>query len=182
MMQFSKIRELLASGGLATAIVMTGVRSDQQISKQAYPYFSYKILSSDVEPAHQNNFRYEASGANAQRVFSEKTVDVISLNFMEKDASSIAVDSLREKATSALRWFKSIEGREFAAARGMSVQLLGTTVQDRTIYTDAYWETRLGFDIVVHGSVSTSEGVEGIDTIKINPSGVPDERQIVQEV
>lgn len=179
MIQFSKIQELIASGGLATAIVMTGLRAEQSTNKPAHPYFSYKILSSDVEPAYQNNFVYEASGTDAQRRFSERTRDVISLNFFAKDPG--AINSLREKTHAAMRWFKSRAGREFAADRGLSVQLLGTTIQDRTVYTDAYWEPRLGFDIEVRGSVTGTEGVEGITTIEINPSGVPDESQILFE-
>ena len=180
MMQFAKIQELIASGGLATAIAVTGIRAEQPVSKQTYPYFSYKILSSEVEPAHQNNFRYEASGSDAQRVFSEQTRDVISLTFYGRDA--VSVSTLRGHAQAALRWFKSQEGRDFAAERGLSVQMIGTTVQDRTIYTDAYWEPRLGFDILVHGSVTGSEGIEAIQSIEINPSGVPDESQILYEV
>ncbi len=182
MMQFTKIRELIASGGLATAIAMTGIRADSGANRPAYPYFSYKIISSEEEAAHQNNFAIEASGTDAQKRFSERTRDVISLNFFQKDTSAIAVDGLRQKATSAFRWFKSREGREFAADRGLSVRLLGTTVQDRTVYQDAYWETRLGFDIEVHGTATGTEGVEAIQTIEINPSGVPDNSQIIFEV
>jgi hypothetical protein len=182
MMQFSKIRELIASGGLATAIAVTGVRADQGQYKGPYPYFSYKIISSDEESAHQNGFYYEASGSDAQRITIEKTRDVVSLTFISKDSSAIAVDELRTKASAGLRWFKSIAGREFAAARNLSVQLLDTTVQDRTVFQDSFFENRLGFDLIIHGVVTGSEFVESIEVVEMSPSGVPDTSQIIFEV
>lgn len=163
MIPATNIRTVMSK--LATEISSTIIRADQQGDIPPYPYGTYKEISSAEESAHQN-IRIETENPTASGVdikTYEKSEATISINFQDKNR----VDRIKTLATNALQWFKSIEGQEFCNTNLIVVQLINTQIQDRTVYQQAYFENKIGFDVRFDYSGNATQTIESIDEINI---------------
>lgn len=163
MIPASVLRTIISE--LSSEISATVVRSNQPGQHPTYPYGTYNEISSAEESAHQNikinTENVSASGVDIKTY--EKSEATISINFLDKNR----VDRIKTLATNALRWFKSIDGREFCKTNLITVQLIDNNIEDRTVYQQSFFENKLGFDVRFDYSGIITETIEGIDTINI---------------
>jgi hypothetical protein len=159
---------------LSTEIGITIIRSDQAGEHPPYPFGTYKMITSNEESAFQDIRQVIENGDDSTSVdikTFEKSEGIMSFNFLDKSRT----DRLYTIATNALRWFKSIEGREFIKNNDLTVQILDPIIEDRTIYQDAYFENRIGFDLRFDHSGLITETIEAIESMDIGVTrdGVP---------
>lgn len=163
MIPATTIRTIMAK--VSTEISATIVRANQPGKHPQYPYGTYNEILSNEESAHQNikinTENVSASGVDIKTY--EKSEATISINFLDKNR----VDRIKTLATNALRWFKSIDGREFCKTNLITVQLIDNNIEDRTVYQQSFFENKLGFDVRFDYSGIITETIEGIDTINI---------------
>jgi len=154
---------------LSSYLSLTIIRSDQRGTKPAYPFMTYKEITINEENPYQNNIIVEENAidsTNADITEYELSETIFSLNFMDKDRK----DRIRTYAKQAFQWFKSIAGTEFGAARGIVFRLIGTTIDDRSLAFDAFWENKIGFDVRFDYQGGYTQTIEGIETIIITPT------------
>lgn len=147
---------------LASALSLNIIRADQAGDAPVYPYGTYKNLSVRPEAAHQNI--KSSSGVN--RTVFEFTDEVFSLSFIDKGR----IDRVRDYADSALRWFKSVNGHDVLSASGVTAQLVGNQIQDRTTLIDSFYENKVGFDLRLLYMDSYEEAVGKIETVELTPT------------
>jgi hypothetical protein len=164
MIPFANIKSIIT--GVAADIGITIIRADQQGTHPAYPYAVYKEISSSEESAHMD-IRQVEEGSNstfANIKNYEKSEATISFNFLDKNR----VDRIREHATNALKYFKSYEGRDAAKVQEITVRIISPSIEDRTVYQDAFFENKIGFDVRFdYTGLDTLEDTEAIETITI---------------
>lgn len=151
---------------LAAELDLVIIRNDQAGQHPPYPFATYKDIGESQESAYQDIREVvEGSGATFADIKRyEKSEATISLNFVDKDR----VDRIKDYATNALRWFKSNDGYDTAIANEITVQLLNTTIEDRTIFQEAFFENKIGFDIRFdYTGCDTTEDAEAIGTVTI---------------
>lgn len=145
------------------------IRADQKASPTEYPFLSYKVISSNEESAHQDIKEYTENKINPTLVDFKtfiKNTEIISLTFIDKNK----VDELDALLNASLEWFRSIAGREFIKAQGVTAQLINNTPNDRSIWQEAYWENRIGYDIRFDYTREYMQIIEGAGTIIITPT------------
>jgi hypothetical protein len=145
------------------------IRSDQKNDILPVPYFSYKMTTANQESAHQDIREVEENQTDptsADVILYEKVEEIISLNFYDKNR----VDREITYAEKALRWFKSIDGRELCKDNGITPRMIDTVVQDRSIFQEMAWENRLGFDIRFDYSGKYIQTIEAVETVEVTPT------------
>jgi|GEM_PF-4825255 len=151
---------------LSTEIGRTIIRADQQGKHPRYPYVTYKEINSNEESSHQDIKELSENQADPTSVditIYEKSRATISFNFLDKNR----VDRITTAATNALKWLKTIEGREFCRDQGIVCRIISPLIEDRTVYQQAFFENKIGFDVRFDYSGSSVETIEGIDEINI---------------
>jgi len=163
---------------LADYISITFIRDDQIGNVPAYPYMSYKMLSTNQESAHQDSINVSENSTDstsADITRYEKVEEIISINFYDKNR----VDRIYTYATQAIQWFKSVSGRQACKENYITVRLINTQIQDRSIFQEAFWENRIGFDLRFDYCNEYTQTIEAIETIEITPTIDGDEKTII---
>lgn len=152
--------------GMADDIGLTFTRADQQGKHPAYPFLSYKVISSNEESPHQNIrdiIENVENDSSADIKLYQKSEAIISLTFLDKNR----VDRIQEAADNALNYFKSIPARELAIDNEIVVQIISPSIEDRTIYQESFFENKIGFDIRLDYTGLYTQTIEGVETITI---------------
>lgn len=164
MIPVNDIKTIIAA--LAVDLDLTIIRSDQPGKHPAYPYASYKVTSEFTQAAHQDIRSVgenAVDGTSVDNFSNELNQATISFTFLDKSR----VDRISVFATNAIRYFKSIAGRELAKTKNITMMLLGTGIDDRTVFQEAFHENRLGFDVRFDQFALITETIEGITTLEI---------------
>jgi len=164
MIPIDKIKAVISA--LATNLGIIIIRADQSGTHPPYPFGVYKVISSNEDSAHQDIIEVvEGSGSTYADIKRyEKSQAIVSLNFLDKDR----IDRIITYATNALRYFKSYTGRQAAEAQEITVLILSPSIEDRTIYQEAFFENKIGFDLRFdYTGLDTEEDVEAIGTLTI---------------
>jgi len=170
------------ASGVAANIGLTFVRADQQGAHPAYPFFSYKVISVQEESAYQNIRVVEENSTDSSvadvKVY-DKSEAVISFTFLDENR----VDRIYPAAGNALNFLKSIEGKLLATNNEIAIQILSPSVEDRTVYQEAFFENKIGFDVRADYSGLYTQEVEGIETItiEIERDDIPQDDIIITE-
>jgi hypothetical protein len=145
------------------------IRSDQRGQPPRYPFITYKNINMNNESAHQNYRLVEENSidpTNSDVVLYEHSDETYSLNFMDKER----VDRIKSYSAQVMQWFKSIDGIGFCKARGIVCQLIDNQVQDRTLFLDAYHESRYGFDVRFVYNGAYTQTIEAVEKIDVTPT------------
>ncbi len=138
------------------------VRNEQSGERPGYPFMSYKILSSEGEPAQCVIAEYEPVAGDDSKILKTSTREsdlVISLSFIggEKDYSN-----LWAFAEEAHDWMDSLSGSEAADETGLGISVK-SPVQDRTVFFETAYEHRIGFDFNVKDKSVKTETMDTVD-------------------
>ena len=117
---------------LSTFLGIDFARSDQTGDVLPVPYFSYKMTTANQESSHQDVQEVQENAidiTSADVIRYEKVEETFSLNFYDKNR----VDREITLAEQALRWFKSISGKETCRTNEIIPRMVDTVVQDRMI-------------------------------------------------
>ena len=151
---------------LSSVISIPYIRADQQGQHPAYPFFVYKIISANIESAHQNIRETEENSLDSTSVDIKtysRSDAMISLNFLDQSR----IDRITPAVSNAFNYFKSITAREIAKANKITIQIISPFVEDRTVYQDAFFENRMGFDIRFDYTGLYTQTIESVETITI---------------
>ena len=138
------------------------VRSEQTLDRPKYPFMSYKILSSEPEPAQCIIDEYEpVTGDDTvlQKTSTRESDLVVSLSFIGGEKDYSALWAFAEEAHS---FIDSIPGLEAADVIGIGVSVQ-SPVQDRTVYLETEYEHKFGFDFRIRDRKSKTEAVDAVD-------------------
>lgn len=161
---------------LSSYLGITFQRSDIPASITTYPYFTYKVLSANQENAYQDIITITENSidsSNADITRYEKVEAIISLNFFDKNR----VDRIYTYTQQALQWFKSVSGIETCKTNSIIPRMINTIIQDRSVFQEAYWENRFGFDVRFDYSGSYTQTIEAVETIEVTPTIDGDEKE-----
>lgn len=154
---------------LSSYLSLTMIRADQKGNVPPYPFATYKEININEENPYQNNIIVEENATDPTSVDITKyelSETTFSLNFMDRERK----DRIKTYARQAFQWFKSIAGIEFCHDRGIVSRLIGTSIDDRTVFMDAYWENRIGFDVRFDYQGGYTQTIEAIETIIVTPT------------
>ena len=138
------------------------IRSEQSGERPAYPFMSYKILSSDPGIAQEMIETAEPHGDDDTKVVknsSRESKIVISLNFFSDEKGYGDLFNIAEKAYA---WIDSLAGLEAADEIGIGVSVVNY-IQDRTVFFETEYEYKFGFDFEVRDKAVKTEIVDAID-------------------
>jgi hypothetical protein len=164
MIPVANIKNIMST--LATELGITIIRGDQQGQHPAYPYATYKEIISNEESAHQYIKEVEENALDPTSVDIKtynKSEAMYSFNFLDKNR----IDRIKQHATNALKWFNSIEGREYCVTQEIRVLIISPVIDDRTIYQQAFFENKIGFDLRFDYTGLETETIEAIEEINI---------------
>jgi len=156
------------------------IRANQEGDHPRYPFASYNMTISNNENPYQDIKEIEevpGDPTSVNIIKYEKSEEIFSMNFHDKNR----VSRLKTLATDALRWFKSIDGIEFIKSKRVVARLISPSVEDRTVYQEAFYENRYGFDVRFDYSGYTETEIENIDELNIGVTrdGVPQDDLVV---
>jgi len=160
MTRIEKIRAFIKA--LSAHIGIGFIRSEQSGERPAYPFMSYKILSSDAGTAQ------EMIETTVDESFEDDTIVkrsvreskiVISLNFFSDEKGYGDLFNIADEAYS---WIDSLAGLEAADEIGIGVSVVGY-IQDRTVFFETEYEYKFGFDFEVRDKAVKTEIVDTID-------------------
>ena len=146
MTRIEKIREFMKT--LSEQLGIQFIRAEQSGQRPAYPFMSYKILSSDGGSAQEMIETQELIAGNETQVLKKQIREsalVISLNFISDEKS---YESLFNLAEEAYAWIDSLLALEAADEIELGVRIINY-IQDRTVVFETEYEYRFGFDFEV---------------------------------
>jgi|WetSurMetagenome_2_1015567.scaffolds.fasta_scaffold13809_3 hypothetical protein len=162
MIPASRINAVISGVGVASGLNLS--LADQGGHKPAYPYLSWKVISSQEEGAHQDVLSFDHDDyAGVERY--EQSKQVLSLTCISQD-----IQDLWARATLARQWFKSDACRSVSRSLNIAVNVLGGQIEDRTLFLDTYFENRLGFDIRLDYYGTHTDAIEDIGRIEVTPT------------
>jgi len=154
------------ASGVSVDIGLPFIRADQQGKHPAYPFFSYKVINIQEESAYQDIRVVEENiidSSLADVKLYDKSEAMVSFSFLDKNR----VDRIYEAAGNALNFLKSIDGKLLATNNEIVMQIINPSVEDRTVYQEAFFENKVGFDVRFDYSGLYTQEIEGIETITI---------------
>jgi hypothetical protein len=160
MTRIEKIRKFIKA--LSEILNIKFIRSEQSGQRPAYPFMSYKILSSDGGIAQETIETNELIAGNGNQVLKKQvreSVLVVSLNFVSDEKGYENLISLAEEA---YVWIDSLAGFETAEETGIGVSVVNY-IQDRTVFFETEYEYRFGFDFEVRDKAVKTEIVDAVD-------------------
>jgi len=168
---------------LASNLSIYFLRADTMADVSQYPYLSYKNINTQNEHDYQDITTVTENATDptsADITRYEKNRATISLSFIDKNS----ITDLNTYVNQAIQWFKSIDGREFCETYDIIVRLIGTAPEDRSVFQEAFWENRVGFDVIFEYSGTYTQTIEAVETIEITPTidGEEKEQIIIEEV
>jgi len=159
----SKINAIVS--GIAVNSGINIQMADQGGHKPAYPYLSWKIISSQEEGDYQNLIVPEANGDQVNLNRYEQSKQVMSLTFIGQD-----IQDLWAKTTTALQWIKSTACQDVAKLNNIVLRVMSNQIEDRTVYLETFYENRLGVDVRLDYYGSPIDTIEAIETIEVTPT------------
>ena len=166
-----RINAIVSGVGIATGLNLS--MADQGGHKPAYPYLSWKVISSQEEGAHQDILDFDHTDYQGVERY-EQSKQVLSLTCIGQD-----IQDLWLRATAARQWFKSDSCRSKSKSLGMTVNVLSCQIEDRTLWLETFFENRLGFDIRLNYYGSATDAIEAIEKIEITPTIDGEEKEII---
>jgi len=160
MTRLEKIKAFIKA--LSVHLNIRFVRSEQTLDRPDYPFMSYKILSSEPEPAQCIIDEYEPVTGNdtvLQKTSTRESDLIVSLSFIGGEKDYPALWAFAEEAHD---WIDSLPGIEAADGIGIGVSVQ-SPVQDRTVYLETEYEHKFGFDFKVRDRKSKIEAVDAVD-------------------
>ena len=164
MISLDKIQNILT--GISSNIGASFIRADQQGKHPSYPFFSYKIISSNEESPHQNIrevIENSVDSSSTDIKLYGKSEAIVSLTFLDENR----IDRIQVLASNALNYLKSILARELAIENEITVLIISPSIEDRTVYQESFFENKLGFDIRLDYSGLYVQTIEAVETITI---------------
>ena len=140
------------------------VRAEQSGQRPAYPFLSYKVLSSDGGSAQETIETQELIAGNETQVIKKQVREsalVISLNFISDEKG---YESLFELAEEAYSWIDSLDALIAADEIGIGVRIVNY-IQDRTVFFETEYEYRFGFDFEVRDKAVSEKLEDVIDVL-----------------
>lgn len=160
MTQIEKIKLFLK--GLCGHLSISFVRADQSGDRPEYIFMSYKILSSDPEPAQgiieEQEFIQDDETKILKTSIRESEL-VVSLSFIGSEDDYASLWAFAEEA---IDWVDSIFGSDKADEIGIGVSSV-SPVQDRSVFFETEYEHKLGFDIRIKNKQSKEQTVDTVD-------------------
>lgn len=172
MISFTIVKNLMTQ--LKTLTGITIARGNQLFKKQTYPYAVYNIINANEEPLVSNVL--ENSTGSAGKVLitrNQYSEDTVSFTVMSK-----TYDEARDKAQILFNAFKSETIHDFLSVNKCSAVLGLTAIQDRTVFLEADYEYRFGFDIVLKSQTAYTEEIEEVLTVEVTQE-VYDEAEVL---
>ncbi len=162
MTRLEKIRSLIKI--LSVHLNIGFVRSEQSLDRPGYPFMSYKILSSEPEPAQCIIDVFtpdEKDDTKLQKISARESDLIVSLSFIGGEKDYSALWAFAEEAHD---WIDSIPGIEAADKIGVGISVQ-SPVQDRTVYLETEYEHKFGFDFRVKDKAVKTETMEVVDLV-----------------
>ena len=148
---------------LKTLTGITVIRGNQLVKKQAYPYAVYNIIGVNEEPLVSNIMERSAgAGVNVTLTRNQYSEDTFSFTII-----SNTYEQAREKTQTLFNAFKSDTIHDFLNSNKCSAVLGITNIQDRTIFLEADYEYRFGFDVVIKSQTAFTETIENVNQIEV---------------
>lgn len=161
MIGFTIVKNLMTS--LKTLTGITIIRGNQLVKKQTYPYAVYNIIGVNEEPSVSNiTERNDGTGVNITLTRYQYSEDTFSFTVTSK-----SYEEAREKTQTLFNAFKSETIHDFLKTNNCSAVLGIVNIQDRTIFLEADYEYRFGFDITIKSQTAFTETIENVNQVEV---------------
>lgn len=159
MIDFDIVKNLIIQLALKSDLKIA--RGNQLVKKPSYPYAVYNIIGINEEPLVSNILEQGGTGPNVTITRNQYSEDTVSFTVISKK-----YEEARKKTQDLFNSFKSEEIHDFLSANKCSAILGLTNIQDRTVFLEADYEYKFGFDIVLKSQTAYTETVENVVEIQ----------------
>jgi hypothetical protein len=170
MIPVNSIQKVFAE--LSDALDITIVRSDQRgletDGKLPYPFASYKILADTNEASisHITSTGVYTQDDHITLVSTYKTANIlVSVTFYDKED----IASIFEYAQDCIDWLQGLDGQDILYRYKFALTSQQINVEDRTVFLDTFYETKVGFDLHFIYTYKKQEEIHRIETVEITP-------------
>ncbi|GEM_PF-2178712 len=170
MIPYNSLKSIFSA--LSTDLGVTIVRADQRglasNGTLPYPFGSYKILSdtNEASQCHITSTGVSPEDPTTKLHATYKTANIlVSVTFYSKED----IATIWSYAQDCIDWFQGLDGFDTLQQYRMVLTSQPLIVEDRTIFLDTFYETKVGFDIHFIYTYKKIEDIHRIETIRLTP-------------
>lgn len=143
------------------------VPTDNIGNRPAYPFLSYKVTTSYIEPTNQGNYSKKAIGSLDDRFDYdiEETLEQQPTFTLSINAYSGDIFECQKEIKKVYDWFKFVGSEDLSSVNVVAVNIQAIT--DRTLLIVDNYEYRYGFDIVLRTTDTIKRRINTIENYSI---------------